>query len=246
MAKKSVEKQKGNLPGKIKSSGSEVDAFLNKLAATPAINTPGTRGRLLFAMDATASRQPTWDRAAQLQGEMFNETASLGGLEVQLAFYRGFGEFQASTWTSDQKAVLRLMTSVTCLAGETQIAKVLRQAINESKKKKVNAVVFIGDSVEEDVDQLGAIAGELGLLGVPTFMFYEGNNPITEFAFQQIAKLTNGACCQFDASSAQVLKDLLKAVAVYAAGGRKALKKLAARDGGNVLRLAHQVTRGGK
>jgi hypothetical protein len=241
MAKKSIEKRDGNLPGKAKSSPTEVDAFLKKLSATPATKAPGTRGRLLFAMDATASRQPTWDRAAQIQGEMFHETAALGGLEIQMAFYRGFGEFQASKWTDNQKVLLRLMTSVTCLAGETQIAKVLRQAVNETKKKKVNALVFIGDSVEEDVDHLGVVAGELGLMGVPAFMFYEGDNPITQFAFKQIAQLTNGACCQFDASSAQVLKDLLSAVAVYAAGGRKALESLAAKKGGDVLRLSHQV-----
>lgn len=244
MAKKSIEKREGNLPGKNKSSRTDVDAFLKKLSTTATTNAPGTRGRLLFAMDATASRQPTWDRAAQLQGEMFNETAALGGLEIQMAFYRGFGEFQASSWTDNQKALLRLMTSVTCLAGETQITKVLRQAINETKKKKVNALVFVGDSVEEDVDQLGAVAGELGLLGVPAFMFHEGDNPVAQFAFQQIAKLTNGACCQFDASSAQVLKDLLSAVAVYAAGGRKALDQLASRKGGDVLRIAHQVKGG--
>lgn len=246
MSNKSIKKREGHLESKTKLPESEVDIFLNKLAVAPLIKKSRERGRLLFAMDATASRQPSWDRAAQLQGEMFYETASLGGLEVQLAFYRGFGEFQASSWTSDEKAVLRLMTSVTCLAGETQIMKVLRHAINETKKKKVNALVFIGDSVEEDIDQLGAIAGELGLLGVPAFMFHEGSNPITQFAFQQISKLTNGACCQFDASSAQILKNLLNAVAVYAAGGRKALERLADQKGGEVMQIAHQVNKGGQ
>src|SRR3546814_12721854 len=64
-------------------SSPEVDAFLRKLADTPA---PGPasgdkRGRLIFAMDATASREPTWDRASHLQAEMFKETEALGGLE---------------------------------------------------------------------------------------------------------------------------------------------------------------------
>jgi len=231
------------LPAK-KSSSTDVDAFLKKVAAIPAVKAPGDRGRLIFAMDATASRQPSWDRAAHIQAEMFTETAALGGLEIQLAYYRGFGEFRAGPWMTDSKALSSLMTSVFCLAGETQIGKVLQHAINETGKKKINALVFVGDSVEEDVDVLGKVAGELGLLGVPAFMFHEGEDPVAAFAFQQIARLTGGACCRFDATSAHVLRDLLSAVAVFAAGGRTALEDLAGRRGGDVLRIADQMKKG--
>ena len=135
------------------------------------------------------------------------------------------------------------MSSVFCLAGETQIGKVLGHAVNEAKKdKSLNALVFVGDALEEDIDALGAIAGELGLLGVPAFMFHEGTDPIAAFGFKQVAKLTGGAYCRFDASSAQVLRDLLSAVAVFAAGGRRALEDLAKQRGGEVLSIAHQVS----
>ncbi|HJO96642.1 MAG: VWA domain-containing protein [Rhodospirillales bacterium] len=224
-----------------KSSDAEVEAFLRKVAAVPVRPSTGERGRLLFALDATASRQPTWDQASHIQGEMFSATDDLGGLEIQLAFYRGFGEFKVSPWLTDSGDLLGRMTATFCLAGETQIGKVLRHAINETKKRKVNALVFVGDSIEEDVDKLGAVAGELGLLGVPAFLFHEGEDPIAKFAFRQIARLTNGACCSFDASSAQTLRDLLGAVAVFAAGGRPALEDLAKRRGGEALRIAHQV-----
>ena len=221
-----------------------VDVFLEKVRLTPVSKKADHRGRLLFAMDATASRRPAWDMAAQIQGEMFQETAALGGLEIQLAYYRGFGEFQASSWTPDEKELLRLMTSVVCLAGETQVGKVLSHAVNETKKQNINALVFVGDSFEEDIDQVGKTAGQLGLLGVPAFMFHEGGDPIAGFAFQQMARLTNGAYCQFDANSAQVLKELLGAVAVYAAGGPPALEDLARKRGGEVLKIAHQVKGG--
>ena len=63
-----------------------IDAFLREIR-TPATVVPGTRGRLLFALDATASRQPTWDSACRLQANMFREAAAIGGLDVQLVYF---------------------------------------------------------------------------------------------------------------------------------------------------------------
>jgi hypothetical protein len=218
----------------------EVDNFLRKVAATPA-PAAGGHGRLIFAMDATASREPTWDRASHLQAEMFKETEALGGLQVQLIYYRGFGECKASPWVTNADALLRFMTSVFCLAGRTQIGKVLKRAVKETREKKVSALVFVGDAMEEDVDHLGHLAGELGLLGVPCFMFHEGDDPVSRKAFQQIARLSGGAFCNFDSASAKQLRELLSAVAVFAAGGRRALVDYGRRTGGLVPQLTHQV-----
>ncbi len=228
-------------PQATRSSGSDVDAFLKKVAQTAAPTSGEGRGRLMFAMDATASRQPSWDQACHIQGEMFRETSALGGLEIQLVFYRGFGECKASSWIANSEELLRRMTSVSCFAGHTQIGKVLKRAVDETRKKKVGALVFVGDAVEEDIDHLGHLAGELGVLGVPCFMFHEGFDPIAANAFQQIARLSGGAYCSFDASSARQLKELLAAVAVYAAGGRRALVDYSRKAGGPVLQLTHQV-----
>jgi hypothetical protein len=227
------------------SSSTELQDFLRRVASTPMRAPIGDRGRLIFALDATASRQPTWDQACHLQAEMFEETAALGGLDIQLAYYRGFADFRASAWTSRSHELTRQMSGVACMAGETQIEKVLRHAVNETKRKRVNAVVFVGDCMEEDVDRLGKVAGELGLLGVPVFLFQEGHDMLAEFAFAQIARLTGGAHCRFDAGSAKTLRDLLNAVAVFAAGGRKALENFASTRGGTVLQIAKQMT-GGK
>lgn len=236
------ERKGGKVPAGGDKSGS-VSAFLDKVARTPGPSKAGARGRLIFAMDATASREPSWDQAARIQGEMFEAARSLGGLELQLAFYRGFGEFKASKWVTNAAALTRLMTSVFCLAGETQIGKVLQHAINETQEKPIGAVIFVGDAMEEDVDKLGRLAGELGVLGVPVFLFHEGEDPIAAFAFQQIARLSGGACVSFDAASADVLRDLLSAVAVFVAGGRPALEDLAKTKGGPVLQLTHQMKR---
>jgi hypothetical protein len=234
---------RSRLPDK-SATGSAVDAFLRQLASTPAARpAPGQRGRLLFALDATASRQPTWDRACHLQGEMFKETAALGGLDIQLAFYRGFGEFEASAWFDRADDLLKKMTAVSCLGGKTQIGKVLKHALAESKRQKINAVVFVGDCMEESIDALCHRAGELGLLGVPVFIFHEGRDRQAADAFRQIARLSHGACCPFDANSAQQLRELLSAVAVYAAGGRPALEDYSRRAGGATLLLAQQIAK---
>src|SRR5215469_17568029 len=91
------------------SKQAEVEAFLRQVAAMPAVKPAAGRGRLVFALDATASRQPTWDRACQIQGEMFQATESLGGLEIQLVFYRGLGECKASRWLARARDLLAAM-----------------------------------------------------------------------------------------------------------------------------------------
>lgn len=223
------------------SSSGEVDAFLKKVAAMPRIKAGSHHGRLIFAMDATASREPTWDRACHIQAQMFQETAALGGLEIQLCYYRGFKEFSASSWLRHSDALLKQMNAVTCRGGYTRIEKVLQHTQDETRKQKVNALVFVGDCVEERVDRLCHIAGELGILGVPAFVFQEGYDLVAERAFRQIAQLTQGAYCRFDAASAAQLRDLLNAVAVYATGGRAALENFSRRQGGVTLQLIHQI-----
>jgi hypothetical protein len=218
-----------------------VAEFLKKVAAAPQRAASAARGRLIVALDATASREPTWDRACQIQAEMFQVTAALGGLEMQLAYYRGFGEFEATPWVADAHGLARRMADVRCLGGQTQIVRVLRHALGETAARKVNALVFVGDCMEEDIDALSRAAGELGLKGVPCFMFQEGDDPVATRAFQQVAKLTGGAWCPFDAGSAEQLRQLLRAVAVFAAGGRAALADHGKRSGGMALRLTHQL-----
>lgn len=192
-------------------------------------------GRLIFAMDATMSRQPTWDMALALQAEMFRAVKAVGGLDVQLVFFRGTGECRASRWVSDPDALAALMVGVACAGGYTQIGKVLSHARTESGKKAVNALVYVGDCMEEDIDDLCGRAGELTLLGVPVFLFQEGTEARAEKAFREIARLTKGAYCRFDAGSAAQLRELLAAVAVYAAGGRKALQALTGRGARHLL-----------
>lgn len=232
----------GNERMPAKSSTQEVEAFLRQaaLAPKPAPAASG-RGRLVFAMDATASRRATWDEAQRIQAEMFRTTAALGGLEIQLVFFRGPGECKASGWVAETNAMLRLMRQVECIGGHTQIERVLKHTLAEAREGKVNALVYVGDCLEESHDDVAMRAGELGLLGVPIFAFQEGAEPRAKACFQDMARLTRGAYCSFDASSAATLRDLLAAVAVYAAGGYRALENFAAKSGREVSGLIGQI-----
>jgi hypothetical protein len=239
MAETGVSGDKSQLPQA--STSADVEAFLRDLKNAPAARPAAGRGRLIFALDATASREPSWDRACRIQGEMFEATEGLGGLDVKLLFYRGFGECKASRWVASAADLHRAMRAVSCLGGETQIERVLDHAIAETRRRRVNALVFVGDAMEENVDRLCRLAGELGLLGVPVFVFHEGSDGPAERAFRQIAKLSRGAYLRFDLASAERLKELLAAVAVYAAGGYRALTAYGEKKGGEVLRLTTQL-----
>jgi hypothetical protein len=226
------------------SNKKEIDQFLHKVAKSPRQGDKSGAGRLIFGMDATASRQASWDQASQIQAEMFADTQALGGLEVQLCYYRGFAEFSTSSWFKQSAPLLKKMTSVYCLGGRTQLGKILSHSIEEAKNQKIHAVVIVGDAMEEDIDSLCHLAGKLGILNVPVFLFQEGHDPIAKNAFQQIARLTQGAYCQFDSNSPQQLKQLLSAVAVYAAGGRKALENFSKKAGSSVQRITQQLKKG--
>ena len=131
------------------------------------------------------------------------------------------------------------MERIDCRAGRTQIEKVLAHAKRETERQKVQALVFVGDLYEEDPDVLVGAADDLGRLGVPAFMFQEGDNPEVEKVYREIARVTKGAYFRFDAGSASQLGELLRAVAVYATGGRSAL---AARPSEGATKLLAAMT----
>jgi len=200
-----------NLPA---SRSKQIDEFLAKSTAA--------RPRLIFALDATASRQPTWDSACQLQAEMFVEAGKIGGLEIQVVYYRG-DECKSFGWTTNARELADRMSRIVCMTGETQIGRILSHIRKEHAQRPVNAAVFIGDAMEEDHGRLcDAAAG----LGVPLFLFQEGDDREVEQAFREMARLTKGAYCKFTPGAARELAELLRAVAAFAAGGLAALADL--------------------
>ena len=238
-AQKSAAGKSGSLPEAKPSASDDIAAFVAKARAMSP-HAAGAKGRLVFALDATMSRQPTWDMACALQADMFREAASIGSLDIRLVYYRGFNECRATGWISDSAQLAKLMSKIDCRGGNTQIGKVLSEARREAVASAVRAVVFVGDAMEEAIDELCAKAGELGLLKVPVFMFQEGHDTTAEQAFREIARLTGGAWCRFDPGAAAQLRELLRAAAAYAAGGHEALLRLS-KTGTGAAKLLGQM-----
>ena len=158
--------------------------------------------------------------ASQLQAQMFEEAGKIGGLEIQLVYFRGAYECSHSPWLSDARELQRMMGRIMCEGGYTKYGKAFAHVRKENARQKINAVVVVGDAMEEIPQQLyDAVAG----LGVPLFLFQEGDlREVTE-AFKEMARLTKGAYARFDPGSAKLLGELLRAVAAFAVGGLTAL-----------------------
>ena len=212
-------------PPSRKSSSQEISNFLQKSKAITQF--VDRQPRLLFAIDATASRQPTWDMAMQMQADMFHASVDVAPLAVQLAYYRGLGELHFGRWENDTRALAQRMSEVSCAAGRTQIGRLLQRALRQQGDAQARALVFIGDAVEEPAAALEAAAGACRLKSLPLFLFQEGNDPAVRDTFARLAQLSGGASERFDARSPGRLAELLGAVARYAAGGRAALENSA-------------------
>jgi hypothetical protein len=206
------------------SEANAIDAFLRRAEA---VAVRRSAGRLVFALDATMSRQPTWDVAQSVQARMFQAAASHGGLDVQLVYFRGYSECRASRFVSGGQGLADLMAKIACRGGSTQIGKVLRHVADEARRERLGALIYVGDAMEEQIDTLCQAAGEIALLGVKAFMFHEGRDGRAGAAFREIARLTGGAYAAFDMGAPDRLAALLAAAAAYAAGGFHGLASIA-------------------
>ncbi len=207
---------------------SDLSTFLAKASTAVAASQP--RGRLLFTLDATGSRQAMWSMTKPLTQNMLAEAAKIGTLDVSIGFFRGFQEANFAPWTDSAAELSGLMDQVHCASGSTQIGKLLDHAIAEHGDKPISAMVFIGDTVEEDPDRLYAKCRHFASASprLPLFIFHE----VDEHAWdreestrtmKRMCEITGGAYAPFTEGSAAALRDLLNAIAAFATGGLKAL-----------------------
>ena len=181
---------------------------------------------MILAIDATASRQLSWQRARAWHADLFHSAEREAGLQVQLCYYRGLNEFYASPWQIEPDILRREMDSVSCIGGHTQIARLLRHALKQSRDYQVSALVFIGDAMEESSTELCDLAGQCRIHGLPLLLFQEGYDPVVKHCFAEMARLSGGAHLRFNQHSARRMRELLQAAAAFARGGIAELKTL--------------------
>jgi hypothetical protein len=177
---------------------------------------------MIFAMDATGSREPAWEMASKLHREM---GTALGGLTLQLVFFGGT-QCKASKWVVGGQRLAELMAKVRCVTGCTQIARVLQHVLTESREHTIRALVYVGDCCEEDGEELFALAEQLKRRKIPIFVFHEGTDSVAEPIFRRLAQITDGIYASFDTGSAEQLRKLLEGAADYAAGRCKSIGDL--------------------
>lgn len=179
--------------------------------------------RIVLAVDASHNRQNRLELLGLAQAAMFNTLDANAAVEAQLIYYRGFSECRASTWLRDPERMAELFAKISALAGPSQISRVLRHVVKETRERSVDLVVLVSDEVDENFEDLARCAQELAAARVPVVVLHEVSTQRSLQALSEIARLTHGATLSFDHAKAGQMTALLKAATIYAAGGREAL-----------------------
>ncbi|MGH9444130.1 MAG: vWA domain-containing protein [Terriglobia bacterium] len=187
------------------------------------------QGRLIFALDLTGSRAHSLKQARIATAAMFEAIKSLGAVAVKLVYYRG-SECKASAWQDDPAVLAEAMRRLSCEAGLTQIARVLRLALDEPEP--VCGVVFVGDHCEDDADELRGLAQALGRKSMPVFVFhecadYDGRSIDAKPVFKSMAGLSGGVYVEFKPDSGAALREMLSSIGALAAAGLEGVNSVA-------------------
>ncbi len=227
-AKRTAPTQTGNgFADKIRSSKASVSTPANDTVVQQALSPQG-RLRLLFRIDATASRRPSWDLARTITAVMFDSLPDQ--LDVALTWHASSMLQEITPFASDATRFAEAVRAMHTQAGATRLNAILQEAIGISPH--IRALVYAGDCYEEEVEIAYAQARKLKLLGVKCFFFHDTlsdpNSPYVRQArevFEKIVAITGGMVLSFAPDTPEQMKDPLEAIATYAAGGLKLLEQ---------------------
>lgn len=214
--------------GSLDAQWAAVNAALERLGlAKP--QSAHAAGRLLVALDLTASRTESLKQARIATAQMLASIKAVGKVAVKMVYFRG-DECRATAWHDDAEKITGAMLSLSCKTGTTQIARVLKLALAE--KEKLSGVVLVGDHCEDIPDELLHLAATLGGCSIPLFIFHEvvdhdhhalQARPV----FEQMAKLSGGVYSEFRPDSGAILRELLSTVAAFSVAGHEGVKQIA-------------------
>jgi hypothetical protein len=188
------------------------------------------RGRLIVALDLTGSREHSLKHARIATAAMFDTIKALGAVSVKLVYFRGSDECRASQWHSNPDILSAAMRRLSCEAGYTQMARVLRLAMAE--KETVCGLVYVGDHCEDDADELRDLAALLGQRSCRLFMFHEcadhdQRSLEAKPVFKRMAEISGGVYVEFKTDSGAVLREMLSNVGALAAAGAEGVRQVA-------------------
>ncbi len=129
--------------------------------AEPPVEAGASGGpRLIFAVDATASREPAWTAARRVTDALVK--ALPGELDVALAVHGGSRVHTFTAFTKDAATLRDRAAGVACEAGLTRLLPILSASL---KHQAVRVVVYIGDVFEESLNQGRRLADAMGAQG---------------------------------------------------------------------------------
>ena len=200
--------------------------FLSKARAIKRIANAQTR--IIFSLDATASRAPTWQQAQSLHEALFDAASETSELLLQLCYFRGMATFHASPWVATATGLRQELAEVYCEGGTTQLQRLLEHCLTQHPgSTSLKAIIFVGDAVEESANVLNDIAVRCRLAKRPLYIFQEGSDEAASRIFASMAALSGGVHFSLGDNSADRLRRLLQSVIRLATGGRKALESSA-------------------
>lgn len=201
-------------------TGRAIAAIMNTVSK----NSAGTgTARIGFVIDATGSRSSSWEEAQKIQAGMFQRVAEFGNMNLRLVHFGG-DEVTDHDWIKNPADVVSKMAQVWCRGGNTQILGSLRKFLDDKPDQKAQSVILIGDSFEEDFDEIEPLAACLKDKKIKIFSFLDGRDFCAEKAFKLLSEKTGGAYAAFGPD--MPLKDLCEGVAMLSAGGANALQRL--------------------
>jgi hypothetical protein len=195
------------------------------VGAQPVAGVPASKpaARLVFAVDATASRSAAWETAKGLTDTLIE--ALPGQLEVSLAVHGGGRVHTFTEFTAHARKLRKIAAGIRCEVGGTRLLDILGHVL---ECEGVRVVVYIGDTFEECPDDARRLADALGARGIRIIILHDvageyGGGHV----FGDMARRTGGAVIPFDHSAVLRLRELLAAVAVLAVGGPSLLAERA-------------------
>ena len=228
---KSRSLEKWSAAGAVSADARAIDAAIARIGRIENEHIGAARpARLIVGLDLTSSRKHSLKQARIATAAMFDAIKAIGAVEVKLAYYRG-EECRATRWHDDPEVLSESMRRLSCEAGYTQIARLLRLALDEPDK--LSGVILVFDHNEDDPDELICLARAVGKRSIPLWVFHECNDhdPRSLEAkplFKRMCEASAGQYIEFRTDSGAVLRELLSSVAAFTAAGVEGIKEVAA------------------